>query len=103
MRRIPPVDEFFMEYLGVDCDFMESMREQLDECSGFDFGTISDTMIEFAKRHAEDALKEASEQAYIVCGRKTKKDCKQCMGGGCEKPIIDEDSILKAYPPENIK
>ena len=49
---------------------------------------IKKAMIEFAKMHVEEALKEASEQVYV-------SDTVFCE--------IDRDSILNAYSLENIK
>ena len=89
MSKIPPVDEFFMEYLDVDCDFMESVREQLDKCSGFNLGTITDTMIEFAKLHVQAALEAALEEVPY--------------GGSDEVRYEDVVGILTCYPLENIK
>jgi hypothetical protein len=51
-------------------------------------------MIEFAKLHVEAALKEASEKAIV----NTEPDYR-----GGEWSIVDTDSILNAYPLENIK
>ena len=47
--------------------------------------SLDEKLITFAKMHVEEALKEASEQVDTVF---------------CE---IDRDSILNAYPLENIK
>ena len=49
---------------------------------------IKKAMIEFAKMHVEEALKQASEQVYV-------SDTVFCE--------IDRDSILKAYPLNLIK
>ena len=49
---------------------------------------IKKAMIEFTKMHVEEALKQASEQVYV-------SDTVFCE--------IDRDSILNAYPLENIK
>ena len=49
---------------------------------------IKKAMIEFAKLHVKEALKQASEQVYV-------SDTVFCE--------IDRDSILNAYPLENIK
>ena len=94
MNKIPTAEEFFMEYLDVDCDFMESMREQLDKCSGFNFDIITDIMLEFAKLHVQAALEAASYNAEITW------DALPVIG---DFQIIDKDSILTAYPLENIK
>lgn len=62
---------------------------------------VSMFMIEFAKLHAEEALKEASEKAKQI------EDPYAYTGNtGSEYPadyIIDKDSILNAYALENIK
>lgn len=52
---------------------------------------------EFTKYHVEQALKAASEQAYIDSSH---------VQGGCmdsEDYTINKESILNAYPFENIK
>jgi hypothetical protein len=78
---------------------------------------IIDTMIEFAKLHVKAALEAASNQAllaidvtdneyadetYIKDGRKiqTLSNCRTQEDEWCK---VDENSILKAYPLENIK
>jgi predicted AAA+ superfamily ATPase len=48
-------------------------------------------MVEFAKLHVEAALKEASEKATVYADE----------GGYSE--FVDEQSILNAYPLDNIK
>ena len=58
-------------------------------------------LIQYAKLHVTAALENAYKNGDIVCGRKQKKDCIQCYGGGCEKPIIDKDSILNIQLPEH--
>jgi hypothetical protein len=50
--------------------------------------SLDEKLITFAKMHVEEALKEASEQVYV-------SDTVFCE--------IDRDSILNAYPLENIK
>lgn len=52
-------------------------------------------MIEFAKLHVEAALKEASEKAHHYHISTWK-----CEG---VQPEVNKDSILNAYPLENIK
>lgn len=53
--------------------------------------------IEFAKLHVEAALKSASKQA------KTKEDIAIFAEGSYKIQVVDKDSILNAYPLENIK
>ena len=50
--------------------------------------SLDEKLITFAKMHVEEALKEASEQVYV-------SDTVFCE--------IDRDSVLNAYPLENIK
>ena len=56
--------------------------------------SILDIMIDFAKLHVEVALQEASEKATV----NTEPDYR-----GGEWSIVDTDSILNAYPLDNIK
>jgi hypothetical protein len=58
---------------------------------------ISEIMIEFAQLHVKEALYEASEQAkiqYDYSGNTGSEFCDE---------YIDKDSILNAYPYNNIK
>ena len=65
--------------------------------NGFHDHELPDLLIEFAKLHVEAALKEASEKAhhYHVATWK-------CEPKGIQ-PEVNKDSILNAYPLENIK
>ena len=56
-------------------------------------------MIEFAKLHVKEALKQASENATV-----TPIDHEE-ISEGSFRPIwgVDDESILNAYPLENIK
>ena len=56
-------------------------------------------MIEFAKMHVQEALKQASEKAFV-----TPIDHEE-ISEGSFIPIwgVDDESILNAYPLENIK
>ena len=56
-----------------------------------DDDTIYEAMVEFAKLHVEAALKAASEDAHT-------KDVPYT-----DDVEVDKDSILSAYPLENIK
>lgn len=57
---------------------------------------FKEALVEFAKYHVEQALKEASEKANII---------DEYIGGGLniELKSIDKDSIINAYSLENIK
>ena len=56
-------------------------------------------MIEFAKMHVQEALKQASEKAFV-----TPIDHEE-ISEGSFRPIwgVDDESILNAYSLENIK
>ena len=60
-------------------------------------GKTLDLMIEFAKLHVQEALKEASVNA------KRKKVYNGNSQRLIVKRVIDPDSILNAYPLTNIK
>lgn len=52
-----------------------------------DYNDIENLMIEFARYHVEQALKEAEIKAQQTCGNS----------------VIMKNSVLNAYPLENIK
>lgn len=56
-----------------------------------------DLMIEFAKLHVEQALKEASVNA------ETEEECGNPYDPEDYYYVVDRDSILNSYPLENIK
>ena len=82
---IPTAEEFIFDYSQND------IIDNLDEESK---GIIILKMKEFAKLHVEAALKEVIENATTVNKSKFKGDINY---------VVDEDSILNAYPLENIK
>ena len=61
--------------------------------------SLSQVMIEFAKFHVEEALKEASEKATV-----TPIDHEE-ISEGSFRPIwgVDDDSIINSYPLDLIK
>ena len=67
--------------------------EDFKNYSGFIEET--DRLIEFAKLHAEAALLEASEKATVNINGFIQEYDENCC--------VDKDSILNAYPLENIK
>ena len=81
-NRIPTAEEFFISVVG----------ENPDEFNGY----IKECMIEFAKLHVEAALKEASEKASLT------DFAYEFLQEGAPD-AIDKETILKAYPLENIK
>ena len=82
MSKIPTAEEFFEQHIQRGVNNTHS--------------NYLNTAIEFAKLHVTEALKEASENAEI----KTEE-----IGGGLniEWKVIDKNSILNAYPLENVK
>ena len=58
-------------------------------------------MIEFAKLHVEEALKKASEKANTIVHKHIHDEDE--VDGYILIDIIDKNSILNAYPLENIK
>lgn len=69
-------------------DFLTNFSDDPDD------DTIYEAMIEFARLHVDAALKAASEKATV----NTEPDYR-----GGEWSIVDTDSILNAYPLDNIK
>ena len=75
---------------------MKTAAEFFDEGN---FNNVTDMLIEFAKMHVLEALKQASENATV-----TPIDHEE-ISEGYFIPIwgVDDESILNAYPLENIK
>lgn len=63
---------------------------------------ITKAMIEFAKLHVQEALKQASEKSLM---KDVNEDChyEDEEGNFPEIYFIDKDSILNAYDLDNIK
>jgi hypothetical protein len=80
--KIPTANELFQEYHGFEAD--SSSRD------------IINLMIEFAKIHVEACKKEISEKAELT------DFAYEFLQEGASD-AIDKDSILNAYPLENIK
>ena len=75
---------------------MKTAAEFFDEGN---FNNVTDMLIEFAKIHVQEALKQASENATV-----TPIDHEE-ISEGSFRPIwgVDDESILNAYPLENIE
>ena len=86
-------EEFFKEYSD-NTSLSEGHYDYLVEKNSF-----KEAMIEFAKMHVQEALKQASEKASV-----TPIDHEE-ISEGSFRPIwgVDDESILNAYPLENIK
>ena len=86
MEKIPTAEEFCNEYLGFE-----------------QYGTdVPYFMVEFAKLHVEQALKEASEAATINKnkGQVTGREFGNVTDGSYS---INQPSILNSYSLDNIK
>jgi hypothetical protein len=79
-NKIPTAEKFVEEYTGDDED------------GYLRYDTVEYMCREFAKLHVEAALKAASEDADIIPDP-----------NGMDWDVVSKDSILSAYPLENIK
>ena len=81
-------------------DFLVKKNYPLSyEFGGLGMYYVREAMIEFAKMHVQEALKQASEKACV-----TPIDHEE-ISEGSFRPIwgVDDESILNAYTLENIK
>lgn len=65
--------------------------------------SFNEKMIEFAKFHVEEALKQASENVDYSCYIKYNDSYDYSAGIDCLIDELDKNSILNAYSLENIK
>ena len=77
MEKIPTAEEFFIEKVTKH----ELFNDTLESTSH----ALTNMMIEFAKLHVEEALKDAARNVV------------------CYNYSVDEHSILKSYPLDKIK
>ena len=94
-NKIPTAEEILIKESILLKTIEESGNFPLNLTRDTHIGTAKDikkAMIEFAKLHVEAALKKASENAEQKWIKFTEDDYE-----------IDKDSILNAYPLENIK
>lgn len=89
--KIPTAEEFLMNRVYVTTDGVEDVHDSLQ--------SVKDALIEFAKLHVQAALKAADEQASV-----TAVDHEE-ISEGSFKPVwgVDSNSILNAYPLNNIE
>lgn len=73
-------------------ELFNKMLEENDEC------TSTEMMLEFAKMHVTEALKQASEKAEIET--KYENPVNPSMGS---YEVVDKCSILDAYSLDNVK
>ena len=82
---------------------MKTATEFFDEGN---FNNVTDMLIEFAKMHVEEALKQASEKGfieYIDLNTDETFDYTDVITDDDVEVNINKDSILNAYSLENIK
>ena len=68
-----------------------------NEFGGLGMYYVKEAMIEFAKMHVQEALKQASVEAEV------EHELSNPYDPNSEYQIVNKDSILNAYPLENIK
>lgn len=102
----PTAEEFFKNSL---------VQTSIDEYGNYSIYDIEQAMVEFAKLHVEAALKTASEKGTMNLNYpEPYEDSNEIgltyavaeeisRGGEYGAVVIDKDSILNAYPLENIK
>lgn len=73
---------------------MKTAAEFFDEGN---FNNVTDMLIEFAKMHVQEALRLASVEAEV------EHELSNPYDPNSEYQIVNKDSILNAYPLENIK
>ena len=92
-------EEFFKEYSD-NTSLSEGHYDYLVEKNSF-----KEAMIEFAKMHVQEALKQASEKAfveYIDLNTDEIFDYTEVITDDDVEANVNKDSILNAYPLENI-
>lgn len=90
--------------------FDYSLNDELDYLSEQSKELLTYLMIEFAKLHVQAALKAAAEEAKVckdmgeLENGNVSFEITECYYDENDYPIyVEEDSILTAYPLENIK
>ena len=81
-------------------EFLKNFNEEENNIDKLYYDSyVKKAMIKFAKMHVQEALKQASEKACV-----TPIDHEE-ISEGSFRPIwgVDDESILNAYPLENIK
>jgi len=73
-------------------ELFDKMLEENDEC------TSTEMMVEFAKMHVQEALKQSSEKAEVAT--EYENPVNPSMGSF---EVVDKCSILDAYSLDNVK
>ena len=83
--------------------FLQNLIEENNQDSNID---LEDALIEFAKLHVEQALKEASEKARVQMGESYMREQITIHPHSLVDTVIitaDAESILNSYSLDNIK
>ena len=88
LNTIPTAEEFLNNFNKEECNIDKIYYDSY----------VRKIMIEFTKLHVEKALKEANKK--VTCREETQYDE---YDNAILIAKINSDSILNAYPPENIK
>ncbi len=93
MKKIPTAEEFLIKAC-IDAGFTESYARSVFRIMPDSSNAFINAIIECTKLHVQAALKTANQHATASNKSKFSGDC---------NPVVDSDSILNAYPLENIK
>ena len=79
-------------------EFLKNFNEEENNIDKLYYDSyVKKAMIEFAKMHVQEALKQASVEAEV------EHELSNPYDPNSEYQIVNKDSILNAYPLENIK
>ena len=100
MNNIQTAEEFLKNKVYITQDGIEDVHDSMLN--------VVEAMLEFTKLHVEAALKEAAEKADAKADksyslRVSRKNLFWTYGGSIGDVEIDKESILDAYPLDNIK
>lgn len=92
MKQLPTIEEFYIEKWGV-CPMIEK------EIALHSYYEMLSFAKEYAKLHVEAALESAAEKVKTY----TEEDYDKRNGEFIYTQVVNKQSILNAYPLENIK
>jgi len=92
MNKIPTAEDFLQEHSKISHFYDDKTNQMV--CFSAD---VQKALIEFAKLHVKAALETASKKA------KTKNEWEGNTGSEYCDTVVDRESIINAYPLDNIK
>ena len=92
MEKIPTAEEILNDRVYITQDGIEDVHDSIS--------TVAEAMIEFAKLHVEQALKEAHKNVEMIADEEQDFRLQHC---DCVDFVINKDSILNSYSLEKIK